>query len=104
MPGERVLAGRYAVSPETVRRAVRMLREERAIVVRRGIGNVVQPPPEPQTVRTGPGDVVLARLPDSGERERLGLPEGVWVLAVQRAAGGPEELYDANRARVIQEE
>lgn len=68
--------------------------------VRRGIGNVVQNPPDEEAVEIGPGDSMTARLPTVEEQQQLGLAEGVWVLAV-RHADGREELFDANRTRLI---
>lgn len=101
LPGELALASRYGVSPDTVRRAVRVLREERAVVVQRGIGNVVQEVQPEQIVILDRGDNVTARLPTTAERERLGLAEGVPVLVVYRSYNGEEQLYDANRTRLI---
>lgn len=100
LPGELVLASRYEVSPDTVRRAVRLLREEQVVVVQRGKGNVVQELPPVVIVTARRGDAIIARLPDEIERQQLGLPEGVPVLAIRRAASGEEELYDGNRTQV----
>jgi hypothetical protein len=64
---------------------------------------VVQVPPEEHTVTLTAGDVVTARLPDEQEQKALGLPLGVWVLAVAHADDS-EELHDANRTRLIRGE
>lgn len=100
LPGERDLAPAYGVSPDTVRRAMRILREEGTVTVKRGIGHVVGRLPEQEPVRLGKGDEITARLPTREESARLGVAEGVWVLAV-RHEDGTETLYDANRARLV---
>lgn len=99
LPGELALASRYGVSPDTVRRAVRLLREEETVRVRRGIGNIVQAPAQEQVIVLGPGDSLTSRLPTAQEAARLGAAEGVWVWVVSRR-DGRQELYDANRTRI----
>lgn len=59
----------------------------------------MRPTPAPAVTQVQPGDVVSARMPTDEERERLGLPEGVPLLAVRRA-DGQEEIYDANGTRL----
>lgn len=100
LESQNVMADTYGVSVETARRAVEVLRQEGLLVTRRGVGSYAASPLPPIEVRASPGDVVTARMPTRGERDRLGIAEGVPVISLQRA-GEPEQLYDANRAQVI---
>lgn len=100
LPGENALTARYEVSASTVRLAVSVLREEGLVETRRGSGSFVRSVPPKITVHAGPDDVITARLPTPDERRALGVPEGVWVISVQRP-GRAEELFDAGRAEVI---
>lgn len=103
LPGERAMAARYKVSAETVRRAVRMLREEGLLITRRGIGTLVTAGAPPrQRVTAGPGDVITARMPAPAERARHDIPDGVPVLVLRRP-GRDEHLYNAGTTQIIVE-
>lgn len=102
LPGEVQLAARYEVARVTLVRALRVLRDEGLLVTERGVGSRVAAVPVIRTVRVGPDDQVLARLPDDDERERLRMPPGVPVLVVTRGArpGDDPELHDGSVTRI----
>ncbi|HEY1699203.1 MAG TPA: GntR family transcriptional regulator [Trebonia sp.] len=101
LPGELILASRYKVSPETVRKALGLLESEGMLVTKRGRGRIIQEIPPLETVALRHGDQVAARLPTEDERTELGIPEGVPVLAVAHADGA-EDVYDSNRVRIAE--
>lgn len=100
VPSQNELAAAYAVSVETARKAVEVLREEGLIVTRRGAGSYAAVPPSRITVTASPDDVVTARMPTPAERAALGIAEGVPVISVRRP-GRAEEVFDANRADIV---
>jgi DNA-binding transcriptional MocR family regulator len=96
LPGEETLKRNFGVDRSVVRRAVQLLREEGVIVTRHGVGSFVATVPQLLIVTVGPGDRVTARMPDEGERVRLGqLSPGIPVLVITRAEGGEPEVYSA---------
>jgi DNA-binding GntR family transcriptional regulator len=96
LPGEQELKRIHGVDRSVVRRAVQLLREEGLVVTRHGVGSFVTAVPPLRDVALGPGDQVTARMPETGERARLGgLSPGIPVLVVTRACGGEPELYSA---------
>src|SRR5581483_11453778 len=98
--GENALMSLYDISQDTARSALRMLREEGLVETRRGAGTFVASVPPRITVKVGRGDKVTARMPTPAERRKVGVPEGVPVLSVDRPGRG-EELFDASRAEVV---
>ncbi|HWG02014.1 MAG TPA: GntR family transcriptional regulator [Trebonia sp.] len=96
LPGEEALKRDFGVDRSVVRRAVQLLRDEGLVVTRHGVGSFVTAVPELRVAVLGPGDQVTARMPDEGERGRLGgLSPGIPVLVVRRAGGGEPEMYSA---------
>jgi DNA-binding FadR family transcriptional regulator len=96
LPGEEALKRDFGVDRSVVRRAVQLLREEGLVVTRHGVGSFVTAVPELHVAVLRPGDRVAARMPDDGERARLGgLSPGIPVLVVMRAGGGEPEMYNA---------
>jgi DNA-binding transcriptional MocR family regulator len=101
LPGEVQLAERYGVARGTLVRALEVLRDEGLIVTEMGVGSHVSAVPVVATVRVGPDDQAVARLPEPEERDRLRMPPGVPVLVVTRAERpGEPELYDGAVTRI----
>jgi Bacterial regulatory proteins, gntR family len=100
LPGEERLAETYRVSRDTVRAALAVMRSEGLVMTRRGAGSVVGAVPPRVTITVTAGDRFSSRMPTPDERGRLGIAEGVPVIAVKRE-GRPEELFDANRTEVV---
>ena len=96
---EEVLAARYGVARNTMRKAIAQLRSEGILVSVHGRGTFAAAVPLRAAVALRPGDRARAHLPDDAERDRLALPPGVPVLRVTRADGAVEH-YDASRADV----
>jgi hypothetical protein len=96
---EQALADRYGVARNTMRKAIAQLRKEGMLASRHGQGTFVAAVPRRRKVALGPGDLARARLPDDGERGQRGLPPGVPLLVVTRAAGGLE-YYDSSRTDI----
>lgn len=99
LPTEHALADTYGVARSTIRMALDLLRTEGTIATERGIGSRVLSVPLVVTVRVGPDDWVMARLPDDAERRRLGMPAGVPVLEVFRDGRGGE-VHDGSVTRI----
>lgn len=97
---EQVLADRYGVARNTMRKAIAQLREEGILASRHGRGTFAAAVPSRQQVPLGPGDQARALLPEDSERGRRGLPPGVPLLVVMRAQG-KTEYYDASRTDIM---
>jgi DNA-binding transcriptional MocR family regulator len=97
---EQVLADRYGVARNTMRKAIAQLRQEGILASRHGRGTFAAAVPSRQQVPLGPGDRARALLPEDGERGRRGLPPGVPLLVVMRAQG-KTEYYDASRTDIM---
>jgi DNA-binding transcriptional MocR family regulator len=97
---EQVLADRYGVARNTMRKAIAQLREEGILASRHGRGTFAAAVPSRQQVPLGPGDRARALLPEDSERDRRGLPPGVPLLVVMRAQG-KTEYYDASRTDIM---
>jgi DNA-binding GntR family transcriptional regulator len=96
LPGEETLKRDFGVDRSVVRRAVQLLREEGVVMTRHGVGSFVATVPQLTVVPVGPGDRLSARMPDEGERLRLGqLSPGIPVLVITRADSGEREVYSA---------
>lgn len=92
LPAEGDLGHQYAVGRETARRALYLLRDERALYRRRGERwRVAEPVPPASHSRPGRreritvprGAVFWAREATAAERAELGIPAGVWVVEVR---------------------
>ncbi len=97
---EQVLADRYGVARNTMRKAIAQLREEGILASRHGRCTFAAAVPSRQQVPLGPGDRARALLPENSERGRRGLPPGVPLLVVMRAQG-KTEYYDASRTDIM---
>jgi DNA-binding GntR family transcriptional regulator len=96
LPAEETLKRSFGVDRSVVRRAVQLLREEGVVMTRHGVGSFVATVPQLTIVTVHQGDRVSARMPDDGERVRLGqLSPGIPVLIVRRSDGGEPEVYSA---------
>lgn len=100
LESEQALADRYGVARNTMRKAIAQLREEGILASRHGRGTFVAGVPRRRQVALGPGDQARARLPEDNERNKRGLPPGVPLLIVMRAAGGLE-YYDSSRTDIM---
>jgi len=96
---EQALADRYGVARNTMRKAIAQLRREGILASRHGRGTFIAAVPRRRHVTLGPGDRARARLPGERERGQRGLPPGVPVLVITRAAGRTE-YYDASRTDI----
>lgn len=100
LESEQTLADRYGVARNTMRKAIAQLREEGILASRHGRGTFVAAVPCRNQVFLGPGDRARARLPEDAERAQRGLPPGVPMLIVMRAAG-MVEYYDCSRTEIV---
>jgi DNA-binding transcriptional MocR family regulator len=100
LDSEQALADRYGVARNTMRKAIAQLREEGILASRHGRGTFVAAIPRRRQISLRPGDRARARLPDDSERDHRGLPPGVPVLVVMRAAGRIE-YYDSSRTDIL---
>lgn len=98
LPSEGQLQQTYGVGRETVRRALRVLREEGLVVTEAGYGTRVREPVEQAPVRVPRGATVTGRMPTAAERTAMGIPDGVPVLVV--SYGGREQVHPADRTRL----
>jgi GntR family transcriptional regulator len=67
LPSEPALAERWGVSRDTVRKAIRMLRDMGLAETRRAVRHTVARTPEIRRVRLAPGSVVVVRLTGADE-------------------------------------
>lgn len=95
LPTEAQLSTDYGIGVDAVRDALAVLRGEGLIVTERGKGSQVRLTPQVTVVKIPPGTQIRARMPDEEERRRLGIPEGVPVIVVERA--GAEDVLPADR-------
>ncbi|WP_213455276.1 GntR family transcriptional regulator [Rhizomonospora bruguierae] len=104
LPSETALMQTYGLARETVRRAVRVLRNEGLAEYIRGYGVVVREQPPAQVVEVGEGAVVTARMPTTDERVAFQIAEGVPVLHVAYSDGsGDIWPADAVQIRLAQD-
>jgi DNA-binding transcriptional MocR family regulator len=97
LPSEPELSERYAVSRDTVRRAMRLLREVGLAEARRGVGHFVVWTPRINRVMLAPGSQVLVRMPQPHEQgELLGL-----TTFVVSAPGKAPVTYDTAQTVLV---
>ena len=97
LPSEPELAQRYAVSRETARRAMRLLREIGLAEARQGVGHFVMRTPRINRVVLAPGSRVIVRLPQPHEQgELLGL-----TTFVVTEPGKPPVTYDTAQTVLV---
>jgi DNA-binding transcriptional MocR family regulator len=89
LPSDSELVERYGVSRETVRRALRLLRDLGLAETRQGVGSVVARTPELLRLAVAPGSRVVVRMPRPGETEE---PLGYAVYVVS-APGEEPAVY-----------
>jgi len=95
LPAEDDMARGYAVSRDTLRAALAVLRHEGLIATSRGHRARIRAEPHRQAVPLPRQATAIARMPTQAERRHLGLAEGVPVLDI----GG--QILPADRYRVI---
>jgi DNA-binding GntR family transcriptional regulator len=98
IPSEKDLQDEHGLARETVRAALRMLRQEGLIVVRHGYPSRVREVAPVEVVRVQRGSEVYARPATAREARALAVAEGSVVLVVQDPAGR-ERVYVADRTR-----
>jgi DNA-binding transcriptional regulator YhcF (GntR family) len=97
LPSEPELAQRYHVSRDTVRRAMRLMREIGLAEVRRGVGHFVTRTPEIRRVEPAAGSRVIVRMPQPHEQgELLGL-----TVFVVTEPGRPPAAYDTAQTLLV---
>jgi DNA-binding transcriptional regulator YhcF (GntR family) len=97
LPSEPELQARYGVSRDTVRNAVRVLRDLGLVETRRGVGHFVTWTPEISEVVLTPGSRVIVRMPQRGEAiELLG-----WQVYAVTEPGRPPMFYDVTQTVLV---
>jgi DNA-binding transcriptional MocR family regulator len=97
LPSEPALSDRYQVSRDTVRRAMRLLRDIGIAGTRRGVGHFVTRTPEIRRVVVAPGSRVIVRMPQPDEQgELLGL-----TVFVVSEPGRPPVAYDTAQTLLV---
>jgi len=76
------LAHEYDVSPDTIRKALAVLRAEGLVRTSRGEATRVCVPPVREPVWLHPGQTAVVRMPWSSERDAHGIGDGVPVFVV----------------------
>jgi DNA-binding transcriptional regulator YhcF (GntR family) len=99
LPSEPELAARWALSRETVRRAMQLLREMGLAEARRGVGHFVTRTPRITRVVLAPGSVVAIRL--TGVQEQAELADMYMYQVVE--PGKPPVAYPVARTVLIVE-
>lgn len=97
LPSESRLEQEYGISRETIRRALRLLRDEGLVVTEQGYGTRVREPEERELVKVPRGARLVARPATADERDELGIERGDpgWVVVV--TVGGRPRRYVADR-------
>lgn len=94
LPSAASLADSYVVGPDTVRRALALMRLEGLVVTVPKVGSFVRAQPKAESIPLRRGRV-SARMPLGDERRALDVPEGVPLLVIE--ADGQTELMPADR-------
>ena len=97
LPSEPELTERYRVSRDTVRRAMRLLREFGLAGTRRGVGHFVLRTPDIRRVVLAPGSRVIVRMPQPHEQGEL---LGLTVFVVSEPGKEPV-TYDTARTVLV---
>lgn len=96
LPTEGELQDRYGVTRDTIRNAMRVLRDIDLVETRRGVGHFVTRTPEVREVTLAPAARVVVRMPGPGE-ELLG---GVTVYEVTEPGREPR-VYGTGRTVLV---
>jgi DNA-binding GntR family transcriptional regulator len=96
LPSEAAIGQTHDVGRETVRRALRVLRDEGLVVTEAGQRARVREPGERERVRVPRGSEVISRPATPDERDELRIERGgpAYVLVV--TLGGRHRVYDAS--------
>jgi GntR family transcriptional regulator len=97
LPSEPELTSRYKTSRDTVRKAMRLLRDHGLAETRRGIGHFVLHTPEIRRVVLAPGSRVIVRMPHAPEQAEL-LALVVYVVNVP---GKQPVVYDTTQTVLV---
>lgn len=100
LPSESSLAHEHRLGRETVRKAIAILRNEGLVTTVQGEGTLVRCPTPSREIQLAKDEWASIRIPHDDERQRLGLPEGVPVVEVHRAAGKVEVVI-GDSARIV---
>lgn len=97
LPSESGLHQTYGISRETIRRALRVLRDEGLVVTEGGYGTRVREPEQREQVRVPRGAEAICRPATVDERAELGIEPGgpAWVVVV--TVGGRHRVHAADR-------
>lgn len=99
LPSEPELTEQYRVSRDTVRKAMRVLREVGLAETRRGVGHFVMRAPDISRIVVQPGSRVIVRMPlpeELGRQLGLGL-----VVFVVTEPGKPPVSYDTGHTLLV---
>jgi DNA-binding FadR family transcriptional regulator len=96
LPCEPELTARYKVSRDTVRKAMRRLRDFDLAETRPGIGHFVSSTPEIRRVVLPPGSRVVVRMPQPEQAELLAL-----VVYVVSQPGKQPVVYDSTQTVLV---
>jgi DNA-binding transcriptional MocR family regulator len=97
LPSEPELVKRYQVSRDTVRRAMRLLREIGLAETRRAVGHFVTRTPEIRRIAVAPGSRVVVRMPQPHEQGEL---LGLTVFVVSERGKAPV-AYDTAQTVLV---
>jgi DNA-binding transcriptional regulator YhcF (GntR family) len=97
LPSEPELAERWGVSRDTVRKAMRLVREMGVANSRRGVGHFVTRTPEIRRVGLAPGSAVTMRLLSADDQ---GLPGEIYAYQVAEP-GKPPVAYPVARTVLV---
>jgi len=101
LPSEAAISQRWGVGRETVRRALRVLRDEGLVETESGYGTRVRVQVERQRVRVPRGSMLVCRPATAAERAdvALDLGEGEWVIEVW-VGGRVAQIHPAGRVEL----
>jgi DNA-binding GntR family transcriptional regulator len=95
LPSAAAMARTFVVGPDTVRRALTVLRLEGMIDTVPKLGSFVRVHPKAEVIQLR-GGRITARMPEKDERRTLDIPEGIPLLIVE--TGNSTEILPADRA------
>jgi DNA-binding FadR family transcriptional regulator len=97
LPSEPRLGQEFGVARETVRRAVRELRIEGLVVIRKGVGTRVVEPSDDKPVALKRGTTFVVRMPTPEDVAEYGVPQGEPILIVTYGVNPPQVLSAGGR-------
>ncbi|MGX4657129.1 winged helix-turn-helix domain-containing protein [Micromonospora sp. SCSIO 07396] len=102
LPSTLRIGQEHGLGRETVRRALRVLRDEGLIVVERGYGARVVEQDQPTVVSVPRGGRVRVRMPTEADRVELGIAPGAMTAVIVVTVGGRERgRYRADQVELV---